>query len=849
MATTELPLGSDPAAKSSEFIFDVSLSTAIAANGKTEVRALAPKGPLSPEMLDRMNRYWRAANYLCIGQIYLYENPLLREPLKAEQIKPRLLGHWGTSPGQNLIYVHLNRLIKEHDADIIYISGPGHGGPSLNACSYLEGSYTEVHPEITANEDGMRLMFRKFSTPGGVPSHCGPHVPNSMHEGGELGYSLVHAFGAAFDNPELIVSCVIGDGESETCPLEGSWKSVNFLNPVRDGAVLPILHLNGYKISGPTAQGRTSDADLKALYTGRGYKPYFVEGDDPEVVHQLLAQAMDECYSEIRSIQQEARKNGFKKQPVWPMIILRTPKGWTCPKEVDGIPIEGTFRAHQVPLATVRENPEHLKVLEAWMRSYKPEELFDQSGKFIEELAVLAPRGNLRMGGSPHVNGGRSLITLALPDFTEYALEIPGPGQVLAEAPRKLGEFFRDIFRMNLTNFRMFCPDETNSNRLNSIFEATKRCSMAELVSIDDELGPDGRVLEVLSEHLCEGWLEGYLLTGRHGMWSSYEAFAQVVDSMLTQHAKWLEQCRDYPWRKPIASLNVLLTSHAWRNDHNGFSHQATGFVDNALARRSDTIRVYYPPDSNCLLSVFDHCLRSRNYVNIVTCGKQPQLQWLNMDEALEHCSRGASTWKFATNDEGGEPDVVLACAGDVPTIEICATSWLLQKHVPGIKVRVINVVDLMTLMYPDKHPHGMDEMSFNALFTERAPVIFAFHNNRWLIHTLVHGRANEGRFHVHGYIDEGTTTTPFDMVVLNEMSRYHLALDALKHIPRLRVQAADAIQLFGKKLNEHHDYIREHLEDMPEIRNWHWTADFRDSAAPAPLAKGHPQKAMFTDS
>ena len=849
MATTELPLSTDQAVKSSAFIFDVALSTAIAANGKTEAHALVPKGPLSPEMLDRMNRYWRAANYLCIGQIYLFENPLLREPLTAAQIKPRLLGHWGTSPGQNLIYIHLNRLIKEHDADIIYISGPGHGGPSLNACSYLEGSYTEVHPEITANEDGMRLMFRKFSTPGGVPSHCGPHVPNSMHEGGELGYSLVHAFGAAFDNPDLIVACVIGDGESETCPLEGSWKSVNFLNPVRDGAVLPILHLNGYKISGPTAQGRTSDADLKALYTGRGYKPYFVEGDDPEVVHQLLAQAMDDCYAEIRSIQQEARENGFKKQPVWPMIILRTPKGWTCPKEVDGIPIEGTFRAHQVPLATVRENPEHLKVLEAWMRSYKPQELFDANGKFIEELAVLAPRGNRRMGGSPHVNGGRSLITLALPDFTDYALEIPGPGKVLAEAPRKLGDFFRDIFRMNLTNFRMFCPDETNSNRLNSIFEATKRCSMAELVSIDDELGPDGRVLEVLSEHLCEGWLEGYLLTGRHGMWSSYEAFAQVVDSMLTQHAKWLEQCRDYPWRKPIASLNVLLTSHAWRNDHNGFSHQATGFVDNALARRSDTIRVYYPPDSNCLLSVFDHCLRSRNYVNIVTCGKQPQLQWLNMDEALEHCSRGASTWKFATNDEGGEPDVVLACAGDVPTIEICATSWLLQKHVPGIKVRVVNVVDLMTLMYPDKHPHGMDEMSFNALFTEKAPVIFAFHNNRWLIHTLVHGRANEGRFHVHGYIDEGTTTTPFDMVVLNEMSRYHLALDALKHIPRLRVQAAGAIQLFGKKLTEHHDYIREHLEDMPEIRNWQWTADFSDSAAPAPLAKGHPQKAMFTDS
>jgi xylulose-5-phosphate/fructose-6-phosphate phosphoketolase len=862
MATTDLPINiekddtpqpsstnSDQSGNSSGFIFDVTLSTAIAADGKQEVKVPVPSGPLSPEMLDKMNRYWRAANYLCIGQIYLFENPLLKEPLKAEQIKPRLLGHWGTSPGQNFIYIHLNRIIKENDADIIYISGPGHGGPSLNACSYLEGSYTEVHPEITQDEDGLRLMFRKFSTPGGVPSHCGPHVPNSLHEGGELGYSLVHAFGAAFDNPELIVACVIGDGESETCPLEGSWKSVNFLNPVRDGAVLPILHLNGYKISGPTAQGRTSDADLKALYSGRGYTPYFVEGDDPEVVHQLLAQALDDCYAEIRTIQKEARASGFKKQPVWPMIIFRTPKGWTCPKEVDGVPIEGTFRAHQVPLATVRENPEHLKILEAWMRSYRPQELFDDKGKFIEELANLAPSGNRRMGGNPHVNGGRSLVSLALPDFTNYALEIPGPGQVLAEAPRKLGDLFRDVFRMNLTNFRMFCPDETNSNRLNSIFEATKRCSMAELVSIDDELGPDGRVLEVLSEHLCEGWLEGYLLTGRHGMWSSYEAFAQVVDSMVTQHAKWLEQCHEYAWRKPIASLNVLITSHAWRNDHNGFSHQSTGFVDNALARRSDTIRVYYPPDSNCLLSVVDHCLRSRNYVNIVTCGKQPQLQWLNMEEALEHCSRGASTWKFATNDEGATPDVVLACAGDVPTIEICAASWLLQKYVPGIKVRVVNVVDLMTLMYPDKHPHGMDEMSFNALFTVNAPVIFAFHNNRWLIHTMIHGRANEGRFHVHGYMDQGTTTTPFDMVVLNEMSRYQLALDALKHIPRLRVQAANAINLFGKKLIEHHDYIREHLEDMPEIRNWKWTADFSDSTAPAPMAKGHPSKALFTDS
>ncbi len=831
------------------FLFDASLSTATAADGERQARVPIPKGPLTPDMLDKMNRYWRAANYLCVGQIYLFQNPLLREPLKAEHIKPTLLGHWGTSPGQNLIYVHLNRLIVERGANVIYISGPGHGGPSLNANSYLEGSYTEVHPEITHDENGLRLMFRQFSTPGGVPSHCGPHVPNSMHEGGELGYSLIHAFGAAFDNPDLIVACVIGDGESETCPLEGSWKSVNFLNPVRDGAVLPILHLNGYKISAPTVQGRTSDEDLKALYIGRGYHPYFVEGYDPEAVHQLLAATLDACYAEIRAIQHEARTNGFKKQPVWPMIVLRTSKGWTCPKEVDGIPLEGTFRAHQVPITAVKENPAHLAILETWMRSYKPEELFDERGAFIEELAGLAPSGNRRMGGNPHVNGGRVLCALELPDFNDYALDIPGPGCVTAEAPRKLGEFFRDIFKLNPTNFRMFSPDETNSNRLNAVFETTKRTFMAETVSIDDDLSPDGRVMEVLSEHCCQGWLEGYLLTGRHGMWSSYEAFAQVVDSMLTQHAKWLEQCTEFPWRRPLASLNVFLTSHVWRQDHNGFSHQATGFVDNALARRSETIRVYYPPDGNCLLSVFDHCLRSRDYVNIVTCGKQPQLQWLTMEEAREHCSRGASTWAFASNDGGETPDVVLACAGDIPTIEICATSWLLQKYVPGIKVRVVNVVDLTALMRPADHPHGMDPMSFDALFTEDAPVIFAFHNNRWLIHTMVHGRSNEARFHVRGYMDRGTTTTPFDMLVLNEMSRYHLAIAALEHVPRLRVQAADAVAMFERKLYEHHGYIREHLADMPEIRNWHWTADLSEPTTPALAAKGHPRAKLFTDS
>jgi len=830
------------------FKFDVALSTEVASNGERSEKAAAPTGPLSAEMLDRMNRYWQAANYLTVGQIYLRENPLLREPLKSEHIKPRLLGHWGTSTGQNFLYVHLNRLITEQGANIIFISGPGHGGPALNANSYLEGSYTDVHPEITLDVHGLRLLFRQFSTPGGVPSHCGPHVPNSMHEGGELGYSLLHAFGAAFDNPDLLVACVIGDGEAETCPLEGSWKGVNFLNPARDGAVLPILHLNGYKISGPTVLGRTSDDDLRALFQGRGYRPYFVEGNDPASVHQLLAQTLDTCYAEIRSIQQDARKNGFTKQPVWPLIILRTPKGWTGPKVVDGIPIEGTFRAHQVPLATVRENPEHLQLLQDWMKSYHPEALFDADGKLIAELAELAPQGNERMGGNPHVNGGRILTAMDLPDFTDYALDIPGPGQVVAEAPRKLGEFLRDIITRNPKNFRLFCPDETNSNRLNAVFEATERCSMSERISIDDKIGPDGRVMEVLSEHCCQGWLEGYLLTGRHGLWASYEAFAQIVDSMLTQHAKWMEQCLDFPWRRPIASLNVFLTGHAWRNDHNGFSHQAPGFVENALARRSEVVRIYYPADANCLLSVLDHCLRSRNYVNVVTCGKQPQLQWLNMEEALEHCSRGASVWKFATNDGGTEPDVVLACAGDVPTIETVAASWLLQKHVPGIKVRVVNVVDLSVLMMPDDHPHGMDNNSFDSLLTSDAPVIFAFHNNRWTIHTMVHGRSNEGRFHVRGYMDRGTTTTPFDMVVLNEMSRYHLAIDALKHVSRLRSDVSDVIDMFIGKLREHHDYIRANLEDMPEIRDWGWTADFSETSNPPPLAKGHPRGQVFTD-
>ena len=834
--------------------FNAALSTAVEVDKKslgaeTQPAGVKPNGPLSAELLDKMQRYWCAANYLCVGQIYLLDNPLLREPLVKENIKPRLLGHWGTSAGQNFIYVHLNRLIRETDANIIYISGPGHGGPTLNACAYLEGTYSEVHPEITQDINGMRLLFRSFSTPGGIPSHCGPHTPNSMHEGGELGYSLVHAFGAVFDNPDLIVACVVGDGEAETCPLEGSWKGVKFLNPSRDGAVLPILHLNGYKISGPTVMARTSDEELRSFYSGHGYTPIFVEGDDPEIVHQLLAGALDRCYARIREIQKEARTNKEFARQSWPMIVLRTPKGWTCPKGVDGIPVEGTFRAHQVPLSTVCENPEHLKLLEAWMRKYRPDELFDKEGRLIEELAALAPEGSRRMGANPHVNGGRVLKALDLPDFAQYALSIPGPGQVVAEAPRKLGEYLRDIIKLNPNNFRLFCPDETNSNRLNAAFDATNRCTMEPIVSIDDHLASDGRVMEVLSEHLCEGWLEGYLLTGRHGMWSSYEAFAQVVDSMVTQHAKWMEQCLEYPWRRPIASLNVFITGHAWRNDHNGFSHQAPGFVDNVMQRRSEVVRVYYPPDSNCLLNVFDHCLRSRNYVNVVTCGKQPELQWLTFEEALAHCSQGASIWKFATNDGGGEPDIVLACAGDVPTIEACAASWLLQKYVPGIKVRVVNVVDLTALMSPDDHPHGMDNISFNAMFTPDVDVVFAFHGYRWLIHSMVHGRANEGRFHVRGFNDMGTTTTPFDMVVLNKMSRFHLAIDALKHVGRLRSEASDAIDKFNRKLYEHHAYIRQHFQDMPEIRNWSWTKDFSEPGTPAPLAKGQPRGQLFTDS
>jgi xylulose-5-phosphate/fructose-6-phosphate phosphoketolase len=838
------------------FVFDAQLSTAVESpNGAAPPPAAAPKGPLSAEMLDRMQRYWQAANYLTIGQIYLQENPLLREPLKLEHIKPRLLGHWGTSPGLSFIYVHLNRLIQNTGASVLYIAGPGHGGPALNANSYLEGTYTAVHPEITLDTAGIRQFFREFSTPYGVPSHCGPHLPNSIHEGGELGYALLHAFGAAFDNPDLIVACVIGDGEAETAPLEGSWKSNRFLNPARDGAVLPILHLNGYKISGPTVEARTSDEELHKLYAGRGYKPYFVEGDDPLSMHQQFATVLDACYEEIGAIQTGSRKKDATREngqpaspPCWPMIVLRSPKGWTGPKEIAGIPIEGTFRAHQVPLATVRENPHHLQLLESWMKSYQPETLFDANGKFISELQDLAPRNSQRMGAVPAANGGRVLNALSLPDFANYALEVPAPGSVIAEAPRKLGEFFRDVIKFNPDNFRIFCPDETNSNRLNAVFEATDRCMVGATVSIDDHVNANGKVLEVLSEHCCEGWLEGYLLTGRHGVWATYEGFAQVVDSMLTQHGKWMEQCEELPWRRPIASLNIFLTSHCWRNDHNGFSHQAPGFVDNALARRSTVTRIYYPPDANTLLSTFDHCLRTRNYINLITCGKQEQLQWLNMQEAIEHCSRGASRWTFASNDHDGDPDVILACVGDVPTLETVAAAWLLRKHVPGIKVRVINVVDLAVLMSPDEHPHGMDALSFESLFTQSAPVVFVYHGYRWAIHSMIHGRPHEARFHVRGFIDQGSTTTPFDMVVRNKISRFHLVMDALKYVPRLRSSAGDVVDMMKRKLFEHQTYIREHFEDLPEVALWRWTNDFSESREPLPLAKGQPRSQLFTD-
>jgi xylulose-5-phosphate/fructose-6-phosphate phosphoketolase len=786
----------------------------------------ARMSPIDQTRLDLMHRYWNAANYLTIGQIYLQENPLLREPLQARHIKPRLLGHWGTSPGLSFIYIHVNRLIQDYDVNAIYLAGPGHGGPALLANVYLEGTYTEIYPHITQDTEGIHRLFRQFSTPGGVPSHVSVPTPGSIHEGGELGYVLSHAFGAVFDQPDLIAIAVVGDGEAETAPLEGAWKSIKFLNPVRDGAVLPILHLNGYKISGPTVLGREEDDDVRTLIQGHGYDVHFVEGDDPMTMHQAFAETLDTCYAKIRSLQEDARMHSFTKEPRWPAIILRTPKGWTGPKEVDGLPIEGTFRAHQVPVTDVRENAEHLNILEQWMRSYHPEDLFDEQGHFVADLAALAPKGDRRMGANPHANGGKLLVDLDLPAFTDYAIDVPKPATEHHESTRQFGKMMRDIFTRNAKpqNFRLFCPDETNSNRLGNVFEVENRCSTGKVFSSDDHLSPDGRVMEVLSEHLCQGWLEGYLLTGRHGVFATYEAFAMVSDSMTVQHAKWLQVGDTLPWRAPIASLNFLLTSTCWRNDHNGFSHQGPGLIDVVLSSKGTVARIYLPPDANCLLSVADHCLRSRDYVNLIVIDKQPQLQWLNMEEAIAHCTRGLSTWQWASNDHTVEPDVVLACAGDSPTLETVAAAWWLRQHLPELKVRVVNVVDLMMLYPPYLHPHGMDNATFVEHFTEGKPVVFAFHGYPRAVHEVMHGRPNVQRFHVRGFNEEGSTTTPFDMVVLNGMSRYHLCIEAMRRATRLQALTPPLIAECNALLNKHHAYIRAHFEDMPEVRDWVWT-------------------------
>ncbi len=811
--------------------FDTSISSAVETTAlkpeKEKMNGAKPAtGPLSPELLDRMHRYWQAANYLTVGQIYLQDNPLLRRPLRPEDIKPRLLGHWGTSPGLNLVYVHFNRLIKQHDVDAIYLAGPGHGGPAIVGNVYLEGTYSEIYPEVGLNEDGLRRLFRQFSTPGGIPSHVSVTTPGSIHEGGELGYVLAHAFGAAWDNPDLIVAAVVGDGEAETAPLAGSWKSTTFLDPARDGAVLPILHLNGYKIANPTVFGRSSNDDIRATLTGQGYDLHFVEGDDPLQVHQAFAAALDTCYARIREIQQEAREHGVTDRPYWPAIILRTPKGWTGPAVVDGIPIEGTFRSHQVPLSGVKNDPRHLEMLEQWMRSYQPDRQFDAQGRLRPDLADLAPQGKRRMGANPHANGGALTVPLDLPDFHDYAVPVPEPAAERVESTRQLGKMLRDVFARNegAANFRLTCPDEIRSNRLQDVFEVENRCFVGKQIAIDDNISPDGRVMEVLSEHLCEGWLEGYNLTGRHGIYVTYEAFAMVSSSMTVQHTKWLQEAIELAWREPVPSLNILLTSTAWRNDHNGFSHQGPGLIDVMLSKRGTVARIYLPPDANCLLSVADHCLRSRNYVNLIVIDKQPQLQYLPITEAVEHCTHGASIWEWASNDLEGEPDVVLAAAGDVPTMETLAAVEWLRHHIPELKVRMVNVVDLMTLFPREHHPHGMDETTFVDLFTADRPVIFAFHGYQRAVHEIIHGRVRTERFHVRGFKEQGTTTTPFDMVILNEMSRYHLAIEALRRVPRVQPQASGLIAQLENDIHKAVAYTREHLEDPPEIQNWIWT-------------------------
>jgi xylulose-5-phosphate/fructose-6-phosphate phosphoketolase len=783
------------------------------------------KRPLSEEELRKMHAYWRAANYLSVGQIYLYANPLLHEPLKIEHIKPRLLGHWGTTPGLNFIYVHFNRLITKHDLNVIYIAGPGHGGPGLVANTYLEGTYSELYPHISQTEEGLQKLFKQFSFPGGIPSHVAPETPGSIHEGGELGYSIAHAYGAAFDNPDLLVCCVVGDGEAETGPLAASWHSNKFLNPARDGAVLPILHLNGYKIANPTILARLTDAELTQLFTGYGYKPYFVEGHEPEAMHHLMAQTLDTIIAEIGEIQERARAGRSSGLPSWPMIILRTPKGWTGPKVVDGKPVEGTWRAHQVPVTNFVSHPEHVKILQDWLKSYRPEELFGDNGRLLPQLAELAPRGTRRMGANPQANGGTLLKDLVMPEFREYAVNVTKPGTETAEATRVLGNLLRDVMIRNADskNFRVFGPDETASNRLDALFEVTDKVTMERIEPTDEHLSREGRVMEVLSEHMCQGWLEGYLLTGRHGFFSCYEAFIHIVDSMFNQHAKWLKVTKDIPWRRPIASLNYLLTSHVWRQDHNGFTHQDPGFIDHVVNKKADIVRVYLPPDANTLLSVANHCLRSRNYVNVIVAGKQPALQWLDIESAIEHCTIGVGIWQWASNDQGGEPDVVMACAGDVPTLETLAAVDLLRQHFPDIKIRVVNVVDLMTLQPSSEHPHGLSDREFDSIFTVDKPVILAYHGYPMLIHRLTYRRNNHDNIHVRGYKEEGTTTTPFDMTVLNDLDRFHLAGDVVDRVPRLQRVGAHFKQLLRNKLIEHKEYICEHGDDLPEIRDWKW--------------------------
>jgi xylulose-5-phosphate/fructose-6-phosphate phosphoketolase len=780
---------------------------------------------LSEREAQRIDAWWRACNYLSVGQIYLLDNPLLREPLAREHIKPRLLGHFGTAPGLSFVYAHLNRLIKARDLNMLYVTGPGHGAPAIIANTYLEGSYTDAYPHITRDEGGMQKLFRQFSFPGGVPSHVAAEVPGSINEGGELGYSLLHAHGAAFDNPDLIVACVVGDGEAETGPLAASWHSNKFLDPVRDGAVLPILHLNGYKIANPTLLARIPREELRDLLSGYGYEPLFVEGSDPAAMHQQMAATLFAVAGRIKEIQRQARDEGSRERPRWPAVVLVTPKGWTCPKEVDGVPVEGTFRAHQVPLAGVRDNPDHLRLLEQWLKSYKPEELFDEHGTLLPELSELAPEGDRRMGSNPHANGGKRMLDLALPDFRDYAVDVAAPASTASEATRVLGRFLRDVMRANAewSNFRVFGPDETASNRLDALFEETDRLLEAEIRDTDEHVSHDGRVLEVLSEHLCQGWLEGYTLTGRHGLFNCYEAFIHIVDSMFNQHAKWLKVTKRIPWRRPLPSLNYLLSSHVWRQDHNGFSHQDPGFLDHVVTKKPEIIRVYLPPDANCLLSVADHCLRSRHYVNVIVAGKQPSLDYLTMDEAITHCARGIGTWDWASNDAGGEPDVVLACCGDIPTLETLAATALVREHLPDLKVRVVNVVDLMRLVPDYEHPHGLPDPEYDALFTDDKPVIFAFHGYPSLVHRLTYKRNGHENMHVRGYKEEGTTTTPFDMVMLNDLDRFHLVTDVIDRVPGLAEREAHLRQHMVDERLRHRDYTREHGDDMEDVRDWVW--------------------------